>query len=60
MRTFVKVFHMTGLTNDVEYEIAKIQRKANAEVLSTSVSTTVGPTGRFQETIVVVFEKNEE
>ena len=59
MRTFVKVFHTTGLTNDVEYEIAKIQRKANAEVLSTSVSTTVGPTGRFQETIVV-FEKNEE
>jgi len=59
MKTFVKIFH-SNFTNKVEYEITKIQREANAEVLSTSVATTLSAGGTYLETIIVVFEKNEE
>jgi len=59
MKTFVKVFH-GNLTNKAEFEIAKLQREANAEVISTSVANMVTPGGTYIETIVVTFKKIEE
>ena len=59
MTTFVKIFH-GDFSNKTEYEIAKVQREANAEVISTSVANTVTPGGTYIETIVVTFKKIEE
>ena len=59
MKTFTKIFH-GDFSNKTEYEIAKVQREANAEVISTSVANMVTPGGTYVETIVVVFEKIEE
>ena len=59
MKTFVKIFH-GNLTNKAEFEIAKVQRDANADVVSTAVANTVTPGGTYIETIVVTFKKIEE
>lgn len=59
MKTFVKIFH-GNLMNKAEFEIAKLQHEANAEVISTSVANTVTAGGTYIETIVVTFKKIEE
>lgn len=59
MKTFVKIFH-GNLTNKAEFEIAKVQRDANADVVSTAVANMVTPGGTYIETIVVTFKKIEE
>lgn len=56
MKTFVKIFH-GDFSNKTECEIAKLQREANAEVISTSVANTVTAGGTYIETIVVTFKK---
>ena len=59
MKTFVQIFH-GDFSNKTEYDIAKVQREANAEVISTSVANTVTPGGTYIETIVVTFKKIEK